>query len=199
MKSIFDKMQDKLDKYNRKSGADIQRFTKDSLDWYMKFSRGNLANLAVNPVMRSSGNKVARPKPGLFYMFRYDPKHKDNLPYYDTAPVILCTSITPDGWYGINVHYMPLPIRVKVMSEFYKTLYLTKNDNERLRMNWAKAETLCRSISKTKYLSHSIKRYLVSQLDSPLIKIDSENWDMITFLPLAKFKKAKESAVWKDV
>src|SRR5690606_41052373 len=53
-----------------------------------------------------------KPVPGRFYLYKYDPKTKEQMPYYDAMPLVLITDVTPDGWYGINFHYMPPVVQI---------------------------------------------------------------------------------------
>ena len=43
----------------------------------------------------------------MMYFFNYDPKHKETLPYYDRYPLVICVKLLPDGFHGLNLHYLP--------------------------------------------------------------------------------------------
>ena len=65
------------------------------------------------------GKRDTKPFYGKLNMFFYDPKHKKKLPYYDTFPLVLPIEKYPDGFLGINMHYLPLPLRAKLMDALY--------------------------------------------------------------------------------
>jgi hypothetical protein len=41
---------------------------------------------------------------GNMYMFAYDPKFKEELPYYDRFPLVLVIGPAPGGFLGLNLH-----------------------------------------------------------------------------------------------
>jgi hypothetical protein len=115
-------------------------------------------------------------------------------------PLVLITDVTPDGWYGINFHYMPPAVRLRIMEGFYDTLKNTSlSDNLKLKSNWKRAVSIAKAASSHHYLKHSIKRYLANHITSPLVELDPEHWAMCVFLPLSRFKKKSTSFVWGDV
>ena len=44
-------------------------------------------------------------------MYTYNPKLKETLPYYDTFPLTIVVGPAKDGFYGINLHYLPPKVR----------------------------------------------------------------------------------------
>ena len=48
------------------------------------------------------------PEIGKMYLFQYDAKHKKILPYWDRFPLIFPFDYAKDGFYGINLHYLPV-------------------------------------------------------------------------------------------
>ena len=69
--------------------AGIQPRTQDSQDWFRDKLK-NIRNINRQTLLRDSAlERVTRPRMGDMYMFFYDPKHKETLPYYDTFPLIL--------------------------------------------------------------------------------------------------------------
>ena len=69
--------------------AGIQPRTDDSMDWFRDKLR-NMRNINRQQLIKDQRlERVTRPRMGDMYMFFYDPKHKDTLPYYDTFPLII--------------------------------------------------------------------------------------------------------------
>ena len=54
------------------------------------------------------------PDIGGFYLYQYDPKWKDKLPWYDIYPLVFPFDYA-GGFYGINVHYLPPNARTDLM------------------------------------------------------------------------------------
>ena len=61
------------------------------------------------------GKRTSSPTFGLLNMFMYDPKLKDKLPYYDTFPLVLPIEEYSNGFLGINLHYLSMPIRIRLL------------------------------------------------------------------------------------
>ena len=61
------------------------------------------------------GKRNNKPFYGKLNMFFYDPKFKKKLPYYDTFPLVLPLETYNDGFLGINMHYLPIPLRVRLL------------------------------------------------------------------------------------
>ena len=134
-------------------------------------------------------------KPGRMYLFSYDPKHKDTLPYYDRYPLIFMVDTAKDGFLGINMHYLPHRLRAKLMDELYTLVSNSKYDERtKLKLSYQ----LLKSISKFRYFKPCFKHYLGNHVRSRFIEIASSEWDIAMMLPLQKFMKATSQEVWKQ-
>jgi hypothetical protein len=67
------------------------------------------------------GKKTVTPTFGLLNMFVYDPKGKKELPYYDTFPLLLPIEKYSNGFLGINLHYLPIPLRIRLLDRLKST------------------------------------------------------------------------------
>lgn len=145
--------------------------------------------------LESIGNDVNKPKPGRMLFYRYDPKHKDTLPYYDTFPLIFPLELYKDGFLGINMHYLPPIYRARLMDALYETISNDRYDNRsKMKINYQ----ILNAAAKMRYFRPCIKRYLYSHVKSPLLQIDTKEWDYVLMLPIARFKKATARKVWDD-
>ena len=132
---------------------------------------------------------------GQMYAFKYDPKMKKELPYYDTFPLIFPISFDNDGFYGINFHYLPPILRAKLMDALYSTL-TNKNydDSTRVRISYS----ILQSASKFRYFKPTLKKYLRAHVRSQFLEINVNEWDMALFLPTESFRKADTGRVWEE-
>lgn len=48
---------------------------------------------------------------GSLIRYRYNPKYKKTLKIYDKEPLTMVLELKPDGFYGINLHYLDNPTR----------------------------------------------------------------------------------------
>jgi hypothetical protein len=56
------------------------------------------------------------------YMYSYDAKHKARLPIWDRFPVILYLGPIPNGFEGINIHYIPQEARMILLNQIMDIL-----------------------------------------------------------------------------
>lgn len=164
--------------------------------WYQREIR-KLRNVRgqTERMMTASGQLVSKIVPGRMYLFHYDPKHKDTLPYYDMFPLVLPYRIIPDGFYGLNLHYLPYLMRFKILSKLDE---FTNNDKyditTKVRLSWA----LLTSVSTLKPLQACVKHYLANHVQSRFLNIAYPDWVTASQLPVEQFVGATKTAVWKD-
>ena len=138
------------------------------------------------------GKRDTKPFYGKLNMFVYDPKHKKKLPYYDTFPLVLPLENYPDGFLGINMHYLPIPLRVKLLDRLVDFSNNTKFDEStRLVVDYSKLKNI-------KLIKPTIHRYLAGQMKSQIRRIDADEFTIATILPVQRFKKESDKRVWSD-
>ena len=134
-------------------------------------------------------------KIGNMYLFRYNPKHKDTLPYYDRVPLVFPFAKAKGGFLGINFHYLPLNLRAKLMDALYEVTNNKKYDETtKLKISYSILE----SAAKFKYFKPAIKHYLAPHIIGRLMYIKPTEWDIALWLSIAQFKGATQNEVWKD-
>lgn len=133
--------------------------------------------------------------PGRLYFFQYFPKHEKTLPYWDAFPLIFPIEMYSDGFLGLNMHYLPLQLRAKLMDALYK-ITNNKRFDESTKIQ-ASYQTL-KGVSKFKYFTPTVHRYLSGKVQSRFIQVHSAEWDIALFLPVEQFKKATKEKVWRD-
>lgn len=155
-----------------------------SLQEASKWYRNNTRKLAAEkkakvPHKFESGN---------IYLYRYDPKTKDTLPYYDTLPVVLVLSLTNDGFYGLNFHYLPPASRLILL----RKMQAFKLKSGEFLLDHSKIKNL------DIFSEHepTFKRYLFSHIRSNIRMIPVEDWKHVVSLSLESFVKATKEEVW---
>jgi hypothetical protein len=137
----------------------------------------------------------ARIIPGNLYMYVYDPKTKADLPYYDRFPLVFPYATAPGGFMGLNMHYLPYQLRIRLL---YRLLVFKNNDKmdgtTRIKYSWA----LIAGVSKFKLAEPCIKHYLLPHVKTAFKKIDSSDWATAMLLPVERFAKSSKENVWKD-
>jgi hypothetical protein len=143
---------------------------------------------------QNSGTPIGTVKPGSLYMFFYDPKTKDKLPYYDIFPLVFPFQKTENGFMGLNMHYLSYRFRIILLDNLLK-FKNTKGIDEttRLRYSWS----VLKGISKHKLVEPCVKSYLTDHLVTKLKMITPTDWTTAMMLPVESFKKATVTEVWK--
>lgn len=155
----------------------------------------NIGKVTGNTVIKQAEKKSASIKPGHLFLFAYDPLNAKTLPYYDTFPLIFPLSTTETTFTGLNMHYLPYPLRFALFRELIRiggAAGLT--DDKKLMLKW---DTITR-MSKLAPLQACIKQYRFDHVKSPFVDIRPTDWTTMMLLPVHSFKKAGADAVWRD-
>ena len=129
---------------------------------------------------------------GRLNMFFYSPKHKDTLPYYDRFPLVLPLEKYREGFMGINLHYLPIPLRIKLLDKLYE---FSSNDK------FDKTTRLTATYDRMKNIplvKPTLHKYLYSFVESAFRRIDVDEFIVATLLPVQRFRKATDRKVWRD-
>ena len=174
-----------------------------SRDWFR--NQAMKTSMSPNRLMKSDQARLHRiPMIGSMYLFNYDPKLKDVLPYYDTFPLVIPIDSTRtsgfagrggEGFYGLNLHYIPPLLRAKLMDGLYQ--YVTDDRlsaEARLRITYP----MLRRTAQLKYFRPCIKQYLFSHVRTRFFYIEPSEWELAMFLNLARFQKASLDKVYSD-
>lgn len=167
-----------------------------SFRWYQDAVR-KLANNIDNygGAARSDlGEFTNKLEPGNMYMYVYDPKFKDTLPYYDQFPLCLPFDDMTGGFVGLNLHYLPPLLRAKLLGELLNYTDKELTEKSKIEVSWS---TL-KSFSKFPGVQPTVKKYLYSQVNSRFLKIHPEHWKASIFLPTQNFVGASTQKVWRD-
>lgn len=190
MATIFDEV---LTKGVR--AGQIPARTEAARTWYRDTAQ-SYRRLDERALMKSDTERLtSTPMVGSMYMYYYDPKHKQTLPYYDRFPLVFPYRKVPGGFMGINLHYLPLIYRAKLMDALYD---VTNNKNfdetTKLKMNYQ----VLSSAAKFKYFAPCVKHYLTEHLRSRFLYVYPSEWDIALFLPTERFQGATKQKVWAD-
>lgn len=168
--------------------------SQKSVDWLRNRAR-DVGSVPTNKVFADTSRLVDSVEPGGLFIFKYDPKTKKDLPYYDTLPVVFPFAPTDDGFLGLNVHYLPHVLRARLMDGLYDHLSNDKMDNStRLNISYQ----LLKRASSLEYFKPCVKRYIGRHVMSRFVRVAPKEWELCLFLPLERFEKASTSRVWAD-
>tara|TARA_B100001175_G_scaffold273238_1_gene246825 strand:- start:634 stop:1191 length:558 start_codon:yes stop_codon:yes gene_type:complete len=136
------------------------------------------------------GKRTSKPTFGILNMFIYDPKLKDKLPYYDTFPLVLPIEEYNNGFLGINLHYLSMPMRLRLLDRLVDYSNNNKFDEStRLRVDYSK-------LKRVDLIKPCLKRYLAGQVKSKFRKVEADEFMIATLLPVQRFKKQSDSHIF---
>jgi hypothetical protein len=169
--------------------------TEEARNWYRNLAK-EYTKINESQLMRGGGERLTtRPRIGSMYMYYYDAKHKDTLPYFDQFPLVFPFSKTQNGFMGINLHYLPYELRAKLMDALYDVANNKNFDEDtKLKLNYQ----VLNSASKFRYFKPTVKQYLTTQLRSRFLTVHASEWDLALFLPTERFTGASNRKVWAD-
>ena len=175
--------------------AGITPRTKESREWFQKkaqkLTRINRDRLMDEDALKQRNKQIV----GGMFMFFYDPKTKETLPYYDKFPLAIVVGPAPGGFYGLNLHYLPPTLRARFLDSL---LDITNNksydDSTKFRASYA----LLNRTAKFKYFRPCFKHYLTSHVQSQFAQVPAPEWEIATFLPTADWEKGSAQQVYRD-
>lgn len=175
--------------------AGITPRSKESMDWFRKkahairrVNRKSLMN--EDPITLSSDVR-----PGAMTMFFYDPKGKATLPYYDSFPLTILVDKAENGFYGLNLHYLPPVLRARFLDSLMDTITDKRmTDSTRFSVTYS----YLKRAAKQKYFAPCFKHYLTDHVRSRFAVVPAPEWEIAAFLPTADFQKAGRNKVYSD-
>lgn len=175
--------------------AGITPRTQQSREWFMAKVK-DMKNINRNTLMKEEPIQLKnRQVIGSMFMFFYDPKHKETLPYYDSFPLVIVLKPAPGGFLGLNLHYLPPVLRAKFLDSI---LDVTNNKRYDESTKFNLTYKMLESASKYKYFKPCIKHYLTDHVRSRFAMVQAPEWEIATFLPTADFQKATTREVYRD-
>ena len=169
--------------------------TQESRDWFRKrvqrLTRVNRDQLMREPEVTQRATHGY----GGMFMYFYDPKHKDKLPYYDRFPLTIPVEPAKGGFRGINLHYLPPILRAKFLDAL---LNITNNKKYDESTKFNLTYNLLNGSRNMRYFKPCFKHYLLNHVKSRFAEVPAPEWEIATFLPTAQWEKSTAGAIYSD-
>ena len=183
MKPVFSKL---IDAANEDTKA-------KSKEWFREKAQ-EVDSVDVARVIRQNKESTeASVRAGHLYLYRYNPKTKQTLPYYDRYPIVFPYKKSKDGFIGLNLHYLPIPFRAMLMDGLYEYV-IGSRGTTRVNVNYE----ILSNVFSLRYFKPCIKHYLFDYVETRFLHVDVTEWDVALFLPLQRFLKASEQTIYRD-
>ena len=146
---------------------------------------------------KKSVNKISvnRIRKGNFYSFNYESKlyANDKLPYYDETPLIICLGKNGQYVLGLNLHYVPIKNRKRVINRLQKLYSKEWDANKTLpNITWNKLRV------ELKYTNFMVKLYIKDRMDK-VIKLENNEMEKAISIPSSNFIGISAEKLWKDL
>ena len=145
-------------------------------------------------IMQQDGRST-RLLPGRLYMFQYEAKGADTLPYFDRFPLCFPFEIQSDFFLGLNMHYLPYLLRIRLLDRMMTYASNKKMDSTtRLKFQW----NTIRGSARLALAKPAVKKYLKTQVKSQFLQVNPDNWNTAMMLPVERFTGATRDRVWRE-
>lgn len=181
------------------------RVTKDdvnkSLAWFQEMTRKLGDRVSINSLLQNSQRRSANLVPGKMYMYSYQAKHADTLPYYDQFPLMIPFARDAETVTGLNFHYLNYKIRfflLRNLLEFANDKKLT--EKSKLIMSW----DLIKGASRYAPAAAAIHKYRFDHIRSAFLEVPANQWFTAMMMPVERFVTGKDGykynkeSVWQD-
>jgi len=165
-------------------------------DWFRSIvnrTKGQFSDETPKTILSRSDSLVSKSVLGKMYFYSYDPKWKNELPWYDTFPLVFPIEKYPDGFLGLNFHYLAPKHRAILMDQL-KMFANNKSYDETTKLKLT--YNMLKGFTKIKRAKPTVHRYLSSKVKSKYVLVNADEWEVALFLPVERFKKASKKKVW---
>lgn len=184
--------------YYESQGASAKRNIKKSMNWFRNRITKNYSNVRTARMFRDRSMWKSGMTLGKMYFYEYDALHKEDLPIWDRYPLIIPFNAykSKEGKeivLGINFHYLPPALRMLAFRALLK--YKNKDrfiKSTKLDFSWK----VIMALAQSKYFEHAVHAYRMDHVRSKFVEIPAQSWEMVLFLPLARFQKGGKTEAW---
>jgi len=180
----------------QKAADNIPDMSRQSFKWLAdKISKLKNMSAIPNAISKENFRRTNQFKLGRLYYFYYNPKGKDSLPYYDKFPLVLALEKYPDGFLGLNLHYLPIKYRMVFLNKLMQfAVHNEAGEIQRMRVTY----DILSATRRFREFRPCLKRYLHGHIQSKILAVQPNEWEIATYLPIQKFKGAMVNEVWQD-
>lgn len=127
---------------------------------------------------------------GKMFLFRYDPKWKDRLPYWDEYPLVFPIGQRKGGFLGINLHYLPTGFRDPVLASLATLAGDDKYDDEtKLDISYDILKN--QAIFFSRFYKDCVRSYLYTQVRSEFQYVSPKDWSNVAAMPFERWTYKK--------
>jgi hypothetical protein len=128
---------------------------------------------------------------GQMFLFKYDPKWKQRLPYWDVYPLVFPIDVFTNGFVGINLHYLPFGFRDPILNH----LSALSNDSDkyddegRLQISYDILKSY--SLMFNRFYKDCVRKYLYDHVRSQFQYVNPKDWHNVAAMPFERWEYRK--------
>jgi hypothetical protein len=187
-----------LRRYYKEFGANAIRNSKNSRVWFRQMGT-KLGKIRHGVMFQHRDWFEENPEIGRMYLFIYDARHKETLPYWDKVPLVFFfNQFDKNGvqyLMGMNLHYLPPMLR---MILFANLLSLRNEKRYRERTKMMLSWEVLKNLAQHKLVEPCVHMYRKDHIKSLFIEVPSRDWEIVISLGLERFEKASSKKVWAE-
>ncbi len=176
--------------------------SKQSEAWFQQQVKYLGDAVSPNSIMANGARRYDYLIPGQMYLYFYNAKYADVLPYFDTFPLVIPFTRDAETFTGINFHYLPVKIRTTLLDNMLDFASSnTLNEKTRLMYQWSYIANSSKYIG----VKSAVKKYRYDHVQSQFLFIPAQQWFNTVMLPVERFKRGEggsayvpTSVVWND-
>jgi|688.fasta_scaffold00075_88 hypothetical protein len=160
-----------------------KQYTSDELsDWLEEKALSAQPYVARRNLITSDERSRSSTIIGRMYFFKYDPKGKAYLPKYDKFPMCIPFKMVPNGFIGLNLHYLSVGERTALLASLSRFRNNDRYDEStRFVINYDLLQSTYGIESLSKPCIH---RYMFSHCKSRFVEIYSYEYEKAIQLPV---------------
>ena len=195
--NFFKKLSEELDGM---TPGKATRLGKEAIEWYKDRVKG-ASSASISMIMYGKRG-IDTFYPGQLFTFRYQSKlfEEGSLPYFDAAPLVIALGQNRYGnLEGLNLHYLPPHVRLRILSYLVKTIgdagaEKLRHDTKLFRISYAAAQ----NIAALRPLEFALKSYIPDRIFSKPVRVQPREYKHAIALPYQQFVGASSRKVWSD-
>lgn len=179
----------------QKTALDKEFLSRESITWLKSKTESLKSATRLAREIVTERGRTGTFQLGGLYHFYYNPLTKNNLPYYDSFPLVIPLSRQAEGFIGLNLHYLPPTYRANFLDRLVPLMVMNANNEpERVRVTYE----ILKVAQSLRDFRPCIKKYLDSQIRSRIIPIKPNEWEVALFLPTAIFNGASIEKIYTE-
>lgn len=128
---------------------------------------------------------------GQLFLFKYDPKWKNRLQYWDVFPLCIPIGTFSGGFIGINLHYLPSGFRAPILFQLGTMLNDNNKYDDEGRLDISYDILKNNTLMFQRFYKDCVRKYLYAQVRSQFQYVSQKDWSYVAVLPFERWEYKK--------